>query len=135
MRRALKEGSGRSAEYLFVDSADSVLELVQFKALEFHPRAATARDPERTDYIVFDLDPAPDVTWRRVCAAATLLRDLLADMGLNSFVRTTGGKGLHVVVPLRPAVALAPAKQFAQAFAASLASARPAEFIAVASGG
>jgi bifunctional non-homologous end joining protein LigD len=129
----LKEESGRSAEYLFVDSADGVLELVQFNTLEFHPWAATARDSERMDYIVFDLDPAPEVTWRRVVAAATLLRDLLADIGLTTFVRTTGGKGLHVVVPLRPAVAWAPAKQFAQAFAASLAGARPADFVAVAS--
>jgi bifunctional non-homologous end joining protein LigD len=129
----LKEESGKSADYLFVDSADGVLELVQFNTLEFHPWAATAQDPERMDYIVFDLDPAPDVTWRRVVAAATLLRDLLAEIGLTSFVRTTGGKGLHVVVPLRPAAAWAPAKRFAQAFAASLASARPADFIAIAS--
>jgi bifunctional non-homologous end joining protein LigD len=81
---------------------------------------------------VFDLDPAPDVVWRRVVAAATQVRDLLASIGLISFVRTTGGKGLHVVVPLRPAVAWATAKQFAQAFATSLANASPREFVAVA---
>jgi bifunctional non-homologous end joining protein LigD len=128
----LKEHSGANADYLFVDTAEGVLELVQFNALEFHPWAATATDPERMDYIVFDLDPAPDVTWRRVVAAATHLRDLLTDIGLTSFVRTTGGKGLHVVVPLRPALAWEPAKQFAQAFAASLAAAQPREFIAMA---
>jgi bifunctional non-homologous end joining protein LigD len=128
----LKEASGTSADYLFVDNADGVRELVQFNALEFHPWAATAQDPEHADYIVFDLDPAPDVVWRRVIAAATQVRDLLGDIGLISFVRTTGGKGLHVVVPLRPAVAWATAKLFAQAFATSLAGARPREFIAVA---
>jgi bifunctional non-homologous end joining protein LigD len=128
----LKEESGSSGKYFFVDDADGVLELVQFNALEFHPWAAIAKDPEHTDYIVFDLDPATDVTWRRVVAAAMHLRDLLADVGLTSFVRTTGGKGLHVVVPLRPAIAWAQAKHFAQAFAASLAAATPDEFIAVA---
>jgi bifunctional non-homologous end joining protein LigD len=128
----LKEEGGGSGDYLFVDTADGVLELVQFNALEFHPWAATAKDPQHADYIVFDLDPAPDVAWRRVVNAATHLRDLLADLGLTSFVRTTGGKGLHVVVPLRPALAWAPAKHFAQAFAATLAAAMPAEFIAVA---
>jgi bifunctional non-homologous end joining protein LigD len=129
----LKEESGGSGNYLFVDNADGVLELVQFNALEFHPWAATAKDPEHADYIVFDLDPAPDVAWRRVVNAATCLRDLLADLGLTSFVRTTGGKGLHVVLPLRPALAWAPAKHFAQAFAMTLAAATPAEFVAVAS--
>jgi bifunctional non-homologous end joining protein LigD len=129
----LKEESGGSGNYLFVDDAVGVLELVQFNALEFHPWAATAKDPEHADYIVFDLDPATDVTWRRVVNAAMHLHDLLEDISLTSFVRTTGGKGLHVVVPLRPAVAWAPAKQFAQAFAASLAAAKPDEFIAVAS--
>jgi bifunctional non-homologous end joining protein LigD len=129
----LKEESGSSGNYLFVDDADGVLELVQFNALEFHPWAATARDPEHADYIVFDLDPATDVTWRRVVNAAMHLHDLLEKISLTSFVRTTGGKGLHVVVPLRPAVAWAPAKYFAQAFAAGLAAAKPEEFVAVAS--
>ena len=129
----LKEESGASGKYLFVDSAEGVLELVQFNALEFHPWAATAKDSDHADYVVFDLDPAPDVPWRRVVAAATHVRELLAASGLTSFVRTTGGKGLHVVLPLRPAVAWAQVKNFAHAFAASVATAQPDEFVAVAS--
>jgi len=128
----LQEESGTSSKYLFVDNADGVLELVQFNALEFHSWAATAQDPERTDYLVFDLDPAADVVWPRIVAAALLVRDLLAEAGLKSFARTTGGKGLHVVVPLRPATAWKPAKDFAHAFATNLAAARPGQFIAVA---
>ncbi len=123
---------GCSGKYLYVDSAEGVLELVQFNAIEFHPWAATAADPEHAQYIVFDLDPAPDVAWKRVAAAAVDVRDLLARVGLASFVRTTGGKGLHVVVPLRPAPAWAQAKDFAHAFAASLAASRPDEFVAAA---
>jgi bifunctional non-homologous end joining protein LigD len=125
----LKEEGG-SGKYLYVDSAEGVLELVQFNAIEFHPWAATADDPEHAQYIVFDLDPAPDVAWKRVAAAAVDVRELLAGVGLASFVRTTGGKGLHVVVPLRPAPVWAQAKDFAHAFAASLAASRPGEFVA-----
>ena len=130
---ALEEESGRSGEYVYVEDADGVFELVQFNALEFHPWAATAADPMHAQYLVFDLDPAPDVAWARVAAAAIDVRDLLARVGLKSFVRTTGGKGLHVVVPLRPAPTWEKAKEFAHAIAQSFAAVRPAEFLAVAS--
>src|SRR5678816_1173646 len=99
----LQEESGSTGEYVYVDDADGVFELVQFNALEFHPWGATAANPEHAQYLVFDLDPAPEIAWARVVAAAIDVRDLLAKAGLKSFVRTTGGKGLHVVVPLRPA--------------------------------
>ena len=129
----LKEESGSTGEYVYVDDADGVFELVQFNALEFHPWGATATDPERAQYLVFDLDPAPEIAWARVVAAAIDVRDLLAKAGLKSFVRTTGGKGLHVVVPLRPAAKWARAKKFAHALAESFAAVRPGEFLAVAS--
>jgi bifunctional non-homologous end joining protein LigD len=129
---SLREESGAVGKYIFVDNADGVLELVQFNAIEFHPWAATTQDPEHTDYIVLDLDPAADVAWRRVVDAAMHMHYLLADIGLNAFVRTTGGKGLHVVVPLRPAIAWAEAKHFARSFAANLAASKPDEFVAVA---
>jgi bifunctional non-homologous end joining protein LigD len=129
----LKEESGSIGVYVYVDDADGAFELVQFNALEFHPWSATATDPGRAQYLVFDLDPAPDVAWRRVAAAAIDVRDLLAKAGLKSFVRTTGGKGLHVVVPLRPAARWDKAKKFAHALADSFAAVRPDEFLAVAS--
>ena len=77
--------------------------------------------------------PAPEIAWSRVVAAAIDVRDLLAKAGLKSFVRTTGGKGLHVVVPLRPAARWDKAKKFAHALADSFAAVRPDEFLAVAS--
>ena len=126
----LHEESGGSATYMFVGGADEVFELVQFNALEFHPWATHVDDTEHTDYLTFDLDPGPGVTWSRVAAAAQLLRERCAAEGLTSFLRTSGGKGLHVVVPLRPAVAWSTAKEFAHAFALSLAESRPQEFIA-----
>jgi bifunctional non-homologous end joining protein LigD len=129
----LHEESGDTGDYLFAASADEVFELVQFNALEFHPWAATIDDTEHTDYLVFDLDPGPGVTWSRVVAAAELVHERCAAEGLNAFLRTSGGKGLHVVVPLRPAVAWNTAKEFAQSFARSIAESKPQEFIATAS--
>src|SRR5262249_39600841 len=83
----LHEESGGSAMYMFVGSADEVFELVQFNALEFHPWATHMDDTELTDYLAFDLDPGPGVTWPRVTAAAQLLRERCAAEGLTSFLR------------------------------------------------
>ena len=129
----LKEESGHQGDYLFPDTADAVIELVQFGAIEFHPWGATVEDPEHATQMVFDLDPAADVNWQRVVQGARCVRSLLAKLGLTSFVRTTGGKGLHVVVPLKPACAWDTVKLFAHSFADTLAKTYPNEFIAVAS--
>jgi bifunctional non-homologous end joining protein LigD len=106
---------------------------VQFGAVEFHPWGATAEQPDDADRMVFDIDPGSDVAWRRVVEAARLVRRQLDQLGLQGFLRTTGGKGLHVVVPLRPATPWPTVKSFAHAFAQSLAQAHPLEFVAVAS--
>jgi bifunctional non-homologous end joining protein LigD len=129
----LKEDSGTKTAYLYPDSAASIIELVQFGALEFHPWGTTVTDADRADRIVFDLDPGPNVSWDRVVAAARLVRKLLAQTGLESLVRTTGGKGLHVVVPLKPSCAWDMVRAFAEAFANSLAGAHPLDFVATAS--
>lgn len=129
----LHEESGGSSNYLHVGSADEMFELVQFNALEFHPWAAHVDDTEHTDYLVFDLDPGPGVSWSRVAAAAQLVHERCSAEGLTAFLRTSGGKGLHVVVPLRPAVPWRIAKEFTQALAQSIAESKPREFIATAS--
>lgn len=129
----LKEESGAQATYIYPIDASSVIELVQFGALEFHPWGATIEQPDKADRVVFDLDPGADVAWDRVVAAARLVRRLLSQLGLESFLRTTGGKGLHVVVPLNPGCPWPQAKGFAQGFASTLAQAHPLEFIAIAS--
>jgi len=128
----LKEESGAQATYIYPLDAASVLELVQFGALEFHPWGSTIAQPDRSNRVVFDLDPGDDVAWPRVVAAARSIRKLLAQLGLESFLRTTGGKGLHVVVPLNPGCAWPQVKDFAHAFAATVAQAHPLEFIATA---
>jgi bifunctional non-homologous end joining protein LigD len=129
----LREESGAQEDYLVVRDAAGLLELVQFNALEFHPWGAQAADPERADRLVFDLDPGPDVAWKEVVAAARTLRKRLQELGLASWLRTSGGKGLHVVVPLRPACAWPQAKAFAHGFAEALAASEPLKFVATAS--
>jgi bifunctional non-homologous end joining protein LigD len=129
----LKEESGGSGEYLYPNAAEAVIEMVQFGAIEFHPWGSTVNDPEHATQLIFDLDPAADVEWPRVVQGARCVRSLLEKLGLASFVRTTGGKGLHVVVPLKPACAWDKVKQFSHGFADTLAKTYPDQFIAVAS--
>lgn len=129
----LKEEKGTQAVYIYAKDADSVMELVQFGTLEFHAWGSMADDPDTANRVVFDLDPAPDVDWDRVVAAARMLRTWLARVGLTSFLRTTGGKGLHVVVPLNPGCPWPQVKDFSHAVASTMASAYADEFIDAAS--
>ncbi|MET4727978.1 bifunctional non-homologous end joining protein LigD [Lysobacter enzymogenes] len=129
----LEEDSGDHAEYLVVRDLDGLMNLVQFNALEFHPWGAKARSPDRADRIVFDLDPGPGVAWPAVIAAARQVRSLLLDsLELQSFVRTSGGKGLHVVVPVNPGCDWELVKPFAHSFADTLAAMEPLKYIATA---
>jgi len=129
----LKEETGAQAVYLYPKDEAGVIELVQFGAVEFHPWGSHVDSPDIADRVVFDLDPGDDVDWRRVIAAARMVRGFLEELGLVSFVRTTGGKGLHVVVPLNPGADWATVKGFARGFAETLAQLHPLEFVATAS--
>ena len=129
----LKEETGAQAVYLYPKDEAGVIELVQFGAVEFHPWGSHVDSPDIADRVVFDLDPGDDVDWRRVIAAARMVKGFLEELGLVSFVRTTGGKGLHVVVPLNPGADWAAVKGFARGFAETLAQLHPLEFVATAS--
>jgi bifunctional non-homologous end joining protein LigD len=100
-RVAIEEKEGPE-EYVFVRDVQGLVALVQMSVLEIHPWGARRDNVERPDRLTFDLDPGPDVSWKRVVDAAFAIRDLLSDYELESFVKTTGGKGLHVVVPIAP---------------------------------
>ena len=127
----LKEEGGHAANYLVANDADAVMELVQFGALEFHPWGAKAARPDHADRVVFDLDPGPGVPFEEVKRAALHVRDLLKQLQLKSFLRATGGKGLHVVVPLNPGCHWDLVKRFAHGFADALAKSEPSRFLAV----
>ncbi|MGH8212389.1 MAG: DNA ligase D, partial [Rhodanobacteraceae bacterium] len=119
-------------EYLYVDGIEGVMGLVQMNVIEIHPWGSTIADLEHPDRLVFDLDPDVDVEWPRVRNAAKLLRERLQAVGLESFLRTTGGKGLHVVVPLNPRPDWETAKAFSHALARTLEQEAPREYVSVA---
>ena len=98
--------------------------------LEIHTWGSTARKIERPDRLTFDLDPAPKLTWQVVRQAAFEFRARLAELGLNTFVKTTGGKGLHIVVPIQPAVDWDRAKAFSKAIAERMVADAPERYIA-----
>ena len=103
LRRVMIQEKTKVGEYLVVDDLEGLVSLVQMGILEIHTWNSVADQIERPDRVVFDLDPDPSVGWDRVVAAAQALHERLDGLGFESFVKTTGGKGLHVVVPLRPA--------------------------------
>jgi bifunctional non-homologous end joining protein LigD len=129
----VREEGGKREPYLYVDDLAGLVSLVQIGALELHGWGSTVADLERPDRLVFDLDPDPSVAWKDVVAAARLARKHLEELGLSSFVLTTGGKGLHVVVPLEPKARWPEVKEFARRFAEALAQTDPRRFVTTAS--
>jgi len=128
-RLRIRDSAGVN-DYFSVSDAAGLLELVQMNAIEFHPWGARSDDVEHCDRIVFDLDPDSAVAWPRVISAARDLRAELRALGLESFVRTSGGKGLHVVVPLAPAAPWDDARKFSAAFAEAMSERHPEAYVA-----
>lgn len=130
---ALKEKDGGKAEYLYVDDVEGVLELVQMNTLEFHPWGALADDPDQPDRLIFDIDPAKGVDWKSVVACARDIRERLQASGLESFVRASGGKGLHVVAPFRRGPSWDTVKAYCEGIADAMVADAPKRYIAEAS--
>jgi len=118
------------AAYLAVDSLAGLIALAQMGVLEIHTWQARAPDIERPDQLIFDLDPDPALGWPALKDAALDLRKRLSAAGLNPFVKTTGGKGIHLVVPLRPKQDWTFVKAFARAVAQSAAGDAPDHYTA-----
>ena len=114
-----------------IDDLAGLIALVQAGVLEIHTRGTTVDDRERADRLVFDLDPGPGTGWNDVVAAAREVRKRLDRLQLTSFVKTSGGKGLHVVLPIKP-VPWDAAKDFAQRLAAGMAADAPGRYTATA---
>jgi bifunctional non-homologous end joining protein LigD len=130
--RVLEE-EGDVEPYPVVRELAGLVTLVQYGALEIHQWNARADRLEAPDRLVFDLDPAPDVPWARVVAAARSLRGRLSALELAAWVKTSGGKGLHVVVPIDRRHAWAETAAFAEAMAAAMAADEPRAYLAQAS--
>ncbi len=114
--------------YMYVRELPDVIHLVQMGVLEFHVWGSHVDDLERPDIIVMDLDPDPKLPWSEVIRGAKALRERLDALGLASFPRVTGGKGLHVVVPLKPSADWDTVKAFSYAIAESVARDDPDRF-------
>lgn len=124
--------AGKVKSYFAVDSLDGLIALVQMNALEFHVGGCAPGHSDLAERLVFDLDPGERVGWAAIVAGARIVRRHLATVGLESFVRTSGGKGLHVVVPIDPATDWPRARSFARAVAEALAELEPDRFVSVA---
>jgi bifunctional non-homologous end joining protein LigD len=127
LRVPIAEADG-VAPLVAIDSATGLLSLVQMGVLEFHVWGSHIETVEYPDQIVFDLDPDVALPFARVIQGARLMHDLLEGLGLRSFVKTTGGKGLHVVAPLLPTRPWDEVKAFTKAVAEMLARFDPASF-------
>lgn len=113
------------ATYMTIDDRSGLLALAQMGVLEIHTWGCHADKVERPDQLVFDIDPDPALGWERVVDAARALRRILRELGLESFVKTTGGKGLHVVAPVARRIDWDAFKAFARAVAERLAADSP----------
>jgi bifunctional non-homologous end joining protein LigD len=124
-------GNDKTRSYFYCASPAGLASLAQMAAVELHTWGARLPGADRADRLTFDLDPDPTLDWRAVRDAALLVRDFLAELGLAAQLKTTGGRGLHVVVPLTGRLpAFGRAASFAQAVARHLATTAPERFTA-----
>ena len=128
-RFELKDGADPEI-YPFVEDLPGLIALVQMGVLEIHPWGSRIEKLETPDRVTMDLDPDEGLRWERVTEAAVDVREALAGIGLKSFAKTTGGKGLHVVIPLTPKLGWDEVKAFAKWVADSLVAQRPQDFTA-----
>ncbi|HVV85594.1 MAG TPA: non-homologous end-joining DNA ligase, partial [Kofleriaceae bacterium] len=125
---AVPEDDGRVKQYMRIADMPGLIALAQLGTLELHTWGCHADKLDRPDLLVFDLDPDPAVGWDRVVEGALLVRGALDSLGLRSYVKTTGGKGLHVVVPVTRRLDWDAHEDFAKALVEKLAAADPAGY-------
>jgi bifunctional non-homologous end joining protein LigD len=122
--------AGEEEPVMALDSLEGLLSLVQAGVVEIHPWGSRTDDLDHPDRLVFDLDPGEGAPWDAVIAAAGEVRERLNARGLRSFVKTTGGKGLHVVVPVEPKADWERAKAFTASIAEAMAADQPGRYVA-----
>jgi bifunctional non-homologous end joining protein LigD len=126
----ITENDGDVKDYLYLEAPSGLLAGVQMSVLEFHVWGSRIEELEKPERIIFDLDPDEGLGFEHVRDAATDIRDALAEWGLKSFPMLTGGKGVHVIAPLRPSAEWPLVKDFCQAFAKTLEREQPQRFTA-----
>ena len=128
----IQEKDGGTEPYLYIEDAEGLRACIQMGSIEFHGWGSSIATLEQPDRMIFDLDPDPSVTFDDVKRAAVHIHDQLAELGLTSFAMLSGGKGVHVVVPLTPNAEWPAVSDFAERFAKALAESDPDRFVAVA---
>jgi bifunctional non-homologous end joining protein LigD len=123
--------SDGSSTYMMANDLQAVVGLVQMGVLELHTWGSKKGSLNKPDRITLDLDPAPDLPWAQVIEGARLVKFLLESIDLKSFIKTTGGKGLHIVVPIRPELDFTEIKAFSKSIAEHLSTTLPDHFTAV----
>jgi bifunctional non-homologous end joining protein LigD len=130
LQRVMIKEKNKQEPYLVIQSLAGLLSLVQIGVLEIHVWGSTLEDIEKPDRLIFDLDPDPTVPWPEVVAAAKEVRERLRKLRLESFAKTSGGKGLHVVLPIERSLEWPAAKRFCRTIAAQMASDSPSRYTA-----
>jgi bifunctional non-homologous end joining protein LigD len=131
-RATVRESSGDTL-YMMANSVSALVAILQMGALELHPFGSSVPKLGCPDRITFDFDPADDVGWEELVEAVHLLKTLLEELGLASFIKTTGGKGLHVVLPIRPTLGWDDIKGFTKAIAELMVRSFPDRYVATVS--
>lgn len=126
----LPDKTDKPEPYIYIKDKSGLMVLIQLGVLEIHPWASQIDKIEKPDFITFDLDPGLDTEWKRVIEAAFIVHDHLQKLNLKSFVKTTGSKGLHVVVPIKRLYSWDKVKVFTQSFVKYLAMQNSQLFVA-----
>ncbi len=119
-------------EVFSIKNTGGLVSLAQYGAMEFHPWGSTLEKPDIAEFLTWDLDPDGAVPWKETLGAALLLRDHLRDLGLEPMVKTSGGKGLHIMVRIRRTHDWDTMKKFAKDVSRAVAAMNPARFVIVA---
>lgn len=128
LKRVRIQEKAKIGEYLAAVDIEGIIALAQMGVVEVHTWNSTSTDIERPNRLVWDLDPGPKVKWRAVVAAASAVRDLLETLGLQSWTKTTGGHGIHVVMPITPHRNWNECLAFARAVAEALTATDPSRY-------
>ncbi len=124
----IEQKNGRTEDYLYVTTSNEIVACAKVQTVEFHGWASRAGSLEKPDRMVIDLDPDPKLGFESVKSAATQVRRSFEAVGLESFALLSGGKGIHVVVPIRPELTWDQVRDFSKHFSTALASADPERF-------
>jgi bifunctional non-homologous end joining protein LigD len=125
----IADKKGKVEPYITLNSAEALAGLAQMGVLEVHPWGSRNEDLERADRLIFDLDPDESLPWEVLAEAAEEVRSRLKKIGLESFLKTTGGKGLHVVAPIEPDMEWPEIKEFSRRFVTAIEKANPALYL------